>query len=339
MQTSLQLLAAVLLFLLGLRLSAFFSGAETGFYRVSYLRLNVGAHSGDATSKRLLWFAHHPSYFVATTLVGNNVANYLTTLAIGLAVAGGIASDADWVEITATMLLAPVIFLAGELIPKNLYYRAPLQLLRQDMRWFQSFFRMFIPVSLPLIGVTRLIQRCARSEDRPMELVLGRSRLVQVLRQGHRAGLLSDVQSRLVNGLMHSAGEPMRDSMTPASRVLGVSQETSREDILEHARKFGLSHVAVHRSGAPEDWYGYLRLADVAVTRDPVAVHIRPMPEIDAGMTKLETLIALRRSGELFGRVVAEGTVVGVIHEHGLIEQMFRPPHAHVERRLGGPSH
>ena len=86
MELTLQFLAALLLFLLGLRLSAFYSGTETGFYRVSYLRLTIDAHAGDRVARRLMWFAHHPSYFVATTLVGNNIANYMTTLAIGLAV-------------------------------------------------------------------------------------------------------------------------------------------------------------------------------------------------------------------------------------------------------------
>ena len=269
MLTSLELIAAVVLFLLGLRLSAFFSGAETGFYRVNYLRLNVDAHAGDARAKRLLWFAHHPGYFVATTLVGNNVANYLTTVAIGIVVAMAVSTDADWGEVAITLLLAPVIYLAGELIPKNLYYRAPLYLLRRDIRWFSMFYWLFYPITLPLVAITRLLRRFAGSETQPMELVLGRSRLVQVLRQGHRAGLLSDVQSRLVNGLMQSSGHGVNDSMTPSDRVLGLSESATRPEIIEHARKFGLSLVAVHRADDPEDWHGYLRLTDVALTADP----------------------------------------------------------------------
>ncbi len=38
-------LGALVLFLIGLRLAAFFSGAETGFYRVSYLRVGIDAQS------------------------------------------------------------------------------------------------------------------------------------------------------------------------------------------------------------------------------------------------------------------------------------------------------
>ena len=86
-RTTLLFAGAAGLFFLGLRLSAFFSGCETGFYRASFLRLTIDAQAGDRIAGRLLWFARNPGYFVATTLVGNNVANYLTTFAIGLAAA------------------------------------------------------------------------------------------------------------------------------------------------------------------------------------------------------------------------------------------------------------
>ena len=69
---------------LGLFLSAFFSGSETGFYRVTRMRLVLDAMGGDRTARGLLWLTNHPSMFIATALVGNNLANYLTSLAIVL---------------------------------------------------------------------------------------------------------------------------------------------------------------------------------------------------------------------------------------------------------------
>ena len=71
----------VWLALLGLLLSALFSGAETGFYRAMRLRLVLDAMGGDSVARGLLFLANHPSLFVATALVGNSLANYLVTLA------------------------------------------------------------------------------------------------------------------------------------------------------------------------------------------------------------------------------------------------------------------
>lgn len=317
---------AVLLFLLGLRLSAFFSGAETGFYRASYLRLMIDAHAGDPAARRLVWFSRNPGYFVATTLVGNNVANYLTTLAIGLLIAAVAPGDVAWAEIAGTLLLSPLIFLWGELIPKNLYYRAPLTLLRRDIRWFAVFYWLFYPVSFPLIALTKLFQRFARGETRPVDLVLGRTRLVHVLQEGHREGLLTDLQSRLINGLMQTAGQPVREAMTPANRILGLADTAGADAILEHARRYGLTSVPLHREGRPREWYGYVRVADVRISRQPVSALIQQMPRIDVSAGKLAALLILREAGQVFGRVMADDEVLGIVHERGLIEQMLRRP-------------
>ena len=79
MITALILAASFMLFLAGMQLSAFFSGSETGFYRVSRLQLTLQKQQGDPVARRLIDFVHRPERFVATTLVGNNVANYLPT--------------------------------------------------------------------------------------------------------------------------------------------------------------------------------------------------------------------------------------------------------------------
>ncbi len=119
------LFAMFVLFPVGLRLSAFFSGSETGFYRVSIPRLTIDAQAGDPVAQRLLWFARNPASFLSTTLVGNNLANYLTSFAVSMSVVRLIDGPADLWEVLATILISPVVYLFGELLPKNLYYRAP----------------------------------------------------------------------------------------------------------------------------------------------------------------------------------------------------------------------
>ncbi|MEX0716789.1 MAG: CNNM domain-containing protein [Planctomycetaceae bacterium] len=323
---------AVLLFAIGVRLSAFFSGNETGFYRVSILRLSIDAQAGEPVARRLQWFVRKPAYFVATTLVGNNIANYIATLAIGIGTALFLAAGAWWVEVLATLAVSPVIFVFGELVPKNLYYQAPMHFLRHDARWFVLFYYLFLPFSFPLMLVAKLFERLAGGDERRLETAFGRARLVQVLREGRREGILTDVQNQLVHGLLFTAAQPVTDAMTPASRVLGVSEQATRSEILDYARRFGISHVAVHRADDPTVWHGYVRAADAAISHRPIAKLIRPMRRIDSTATKLETLLALRQVETTFGVVRRDETVLGVVSEHGLTEQLFRPP----RRAAGG---
>ena len=64
-----------LMLVIGIFLSAFFSGSETGFYRVTRVRLVIKALRGDRVSRGLLWLTNNPALFVATTLIGNNNNN------------------------------------------------------------------------------------------------------------------------------------------------------------------------------------------------------------------------------------------------------------------------
>ncbi len=340
----LQLVAAVLLFALGVRLSAFFSGEETGFYRLSYLKLGLEAQSGDPVAQRLLWFTQHPSHFVATTLVGNNVANFLAPLAIGMGAEALFGRSADWVEIAGTLLMTPVVFIFGELVPKNLYYHAPLRLMRRDVRWFVLCYRLFLVVSLPLVWVARILQRLAPPESRLGEPILGRKRLVQVLSEGHHEGILTEVQTNLAHGLLDLASEAVTDAMTPANRVLGVEADASREEILEFARRYGVTNVAVRQPETPDGWFGYLRVVDVAIRRAVAPARlVRRMPTIERSATKLEALLTLHQAEAMYGVVVENGRTLGTVHQRGLVEQMFRPetplgprprPRRPVQRRL-----
>jgi putative hemolysin len=319
-------LGALALFLFGLRLTAFFSGAETGFYRASYLRVSIDAQAGDTVAKRILWFCQNPTNFVVTALIGNNVAHYLLTVAVGIIFVELGMSEGMTAEVVATLLIAPFVFTFGELIPKNLYYRAPLRLLRRNVGWFALFYRLFLPLSFPLISLTRVLQRFSRTAaNRPGQL-LGRARLVQVLSQGHQEGLLLDVQRKLIEGLTHLAGQSVLLSVTPTHRILGLAENAAREDVLSFARRYGLTNVALRRTTSPDSWFAYLRVADVALTQRPLASLAREMPIIDSSASKLETLLTLRSQGAAYGVVKSGQRTMGLASDHGLSEQLFREP-------------
>lgn len=328
----LQILAAAVLLLMGLRLSAFFSGAETGFYRLSLPRLGIDAQSGDRTAMELLWFANRPANFVATTLVGNNLANYLVTLGVTHTAVLAFGEGSEWAELLATLFISPVVFLFGELLPKNVYYRAPLARMRAQIRWFRAFYLAALPASMPLVLLTRLVERLAGQQNRAQELLPGRGRFLQMISYGHHEGLLSQAQSTLATGVLAIATQSVIESMTPAHRVLGLPESAGREDILAFARRYGTPVVALSAlsdAGSSESpqWTSYVRVSELQVRNDSVAEIRRPMPQLRQTATKLEALAVMQDHAAAYAAVVDEaGRVLGVVGQRGLVEQLFRPP-------------
>jgi len=336
---SLSLFFALFLFLIGLRLSAFFSGSETGFYRVSTLQLTLQRQRGDSVAASLFYFVTHPERFVATTLVGNNVANYLTTVAIGLMMSSVWQHASGAPEIIATLLLTPAIFVFGELIPKSLYYRAPMALLRSGSVGFRVFYFLFLPISYPLIRLSRFVSSFSKSDKRPVEVVFGRTRLYGVLEAGQREGLLSGLQRNLAENLMQVAELPVELAMEPAATIRGVSEDASMEDVLQMAERTESSSVLLHTPGKRYEWRSYVRIADMLSSGLAPRHVMLPLPEFATSTPRLEVLTAMFRNYSLYGAVMEGERCVGIIRRQTLVSQLFRvirPASPKLENLLAG---
>lgn len=315
---------AILLLLAGIRMSAFFSGSETGFYRLSIPRLNIDSRAGDRKASRLLWFSNHPAYFVGTCLIGNNVANYLCSAAVSNCILAFFGRTTEALDVASTLILAPVVFQFGELLPKSVYYLVPYSSLRKGIRWFRAYYFLFLPISWPIMQLIRLVERLQGHADQVPDIQMGRNRILQLVLHGQREGVLTELQSRLANGLLQLAPQALVSSMIPVGRVLGVSDRASREEMLEFARKFGVSAVAVYRGHDENNWYGYAFVAELLTTEGALPL-IHPMPAFSHQTSKLEALHRLQVADASYGVVRKSNEIVGLVTRNGLVEQIFRP--------------
>lgn len=315
---------AAFLFIVGLRLSAFFSGSETGFYRVSTLQLTLQKQRGDRVASSLFSFVAHPEKFVATTLVGNNIANYVTTLAVGMFVSVIWESSGGTIEILATLLLTPVIFIFGELIPKSLFYRAPMSQLRAGATWFHLFYLLFLPVSLPLISASRLVTKLSKSTRRPLEVVFGRTRLFGVLEAGQREGILTQVQRNLAENLMQVAAQPVRSVIVPNAVLIGIDETASVDDALQRSAISKSPFVLVYEANRPGNWVGYVRVADVLSSGLAPRLVMNDLPVFQGSTSRLEVMTTMFQEDALYGLVKEDEKCLGIIRRQTLQSELFR---------------
>lgn len=240
------LLFALLLGFFGLLLSATFSGSETAFYRIPKVRLKLDAIENDPTAIKLLWFVNHPGQFVATILVGNNVANYAVSMATVLLV--GILlpkSQGIFVEIASTLILAPFLFVYGEMFPKYLTLNAPNRFLRRLSPFIAFFYRLFLPITMVLYFVNSGIARLLGQSQELLQLTLGRQELAAVLDEGKETGILVDAQRRLADGVFEISHEFVQNWMTSRMSCPLITTDMKPRSVLEIARKHDLVEMPV----------------------------------------------------------------------------------------------
>jgi putative hemolysin len=303
----------VILLLLGIALSAFFSGSETGFYRVTRVRLLLDALTGDWISRGLLMLTHRPGLFVATTLIGNNLANYLTSLAIVLMTKQAFQDDANLAELAATVLFSPVVFVYGELLPKYLFLNAPNRLLRQSGPLFLVFTILFLPLACLLWSLGRALQSLVGETPLRARSVLARKEVEDVLQEGQEAGILQPMQQRLAQNLLSVAGRPISQFCIPASRIASASPETSRTRLLDLARRHGANVLLIQNAGR-RGFAGYVRTIELSLCQesDPLPTH--DLLRLDPSLPVIDALIELQSLEQDLAEVVdASGKPVGLL--------------------------
>lgn len=315
---------AGILFLIGMLLSAFFSGCETGFYRATRVRLQLDAMSGDRMTQGLIWLANNPAMFVATTLVGNNLANYLTSFAIVLAASIAWPAHQDLLGTLAPIALSPVVFVYGELLPKNLFFQAPNKLLRLAAPLFLLFAVLFFPASIVLWMLSRLLRFLVGEAPEQLQLSLARKELHRVFDEGHDVGLLRPVQRQLAQGMLSLADAPLASFCVPMGRATTVRLQTPAADVLRIAGRNRAACLLVSEARGRRI-LGYVR-ASVFHGRDAsVLSQYDELQEISATESPITALMVLQESGEPWLRVIDdESKTVGLLQSERLFDALLR---------------
>ncbi|MDZ7682388.1 MAG: DUF21 domain-containing protein [Fodinibius sp.] len=121
----------LLLIILTIILSGFFSGSEIAFVSANRLKLEIESRKSSWTGRVVNNFAQNPETFLTTTLVGNNIVNvvYATLMTIFSVAPSPKPMRLGWelrravrsYLVIQTIIASVVIMLFGEIVPKALF--------------------------------------------------------------------------------------------------------------------------------------------------------------------------------------------------------------------------
>jgi len=304
----------LVLFIAGTFLSAFFSGSETGFYRVTRVRLVLDGLSGDWLSRFLLFLTNHPALFVATTLIGNNVANYLASLAIVIFTQRYFPGSGT-AEMVLPLVVAPFLFVYGELLPKYFFYRAPNLLLRRTGWLFFVFTVILAPCSAILWLLGRALQQLLGESPETLRLSLARTELEDVLEEGGEFGILNRAQRRVAQGVFGVASRPVTSVSTPMSKAWTCRVGSKIGPLLRMAKRKRLSVIpVVELNGKRTMPVGYVRVCDLYLADEDEVTEYHPLAEIQANDGCITALIQIQSSGQLVAKIVSRtGLPIGIV--------------------------
>ena len=320
----------ILLIILTILASAFFSSGETAYLSVDRLQAELDKEKGKAIPKIQSFFFKRPGKYITMILVGNNIVNVLygTLFAMALTplLKNLLGSDLV-VLILQTLISTAVVIIFGEYLPKMLARMRPNDFLRIESPALFFFYILLWPVTLFTNGLTWLALKVMGVKGTKSAVMpLGKVDLDYYIESNvtDEASVVSE--ARLLQNALDFSELKVRDCLVPRNEIAAVEQGDTIEDLIKLFTKTGFSKILVYNDTI-DDIIGYIHSIEMfkcAADDSDWHTHIKQtvyIPESLPAEKVMKTLLSKKKNIAI---VVDElGGTSGIVTLEDIVEEIF----------------
>lgn len=326
------MLHSILLILLTLLFSAFFSGMEIAFTSKNRLKLELDRKQSRLFDRIASIFERHQGQYITTILVGNNIALVLYSLYMSIllrtlfSLAGWDSMATEGSVLIETAVSTILIIFMGEFIPKSIFKNNP-----------NFYYRTFAPLIYLIYLVLYPIARLTTLLSQGILYLLGHKTKpdapIASFNHDDLAALLNantepqedpDNELKLFQNALDFADLRVRDCMVPRIDVEAVDiDETTIEELVERFVESKYSRLFVYRNNL-DNIIGYVNLKSLFLAPksvEEVMMKVDFVPETMPLQALLQTFI---RNHSNIAVVIDEfGGTAGIISMEDVLEEIF----------------
>ncbi|MEW5768347.1 MAG: hemolysin family protein [bacterium] len=230
--TMIYTLLTLMLIIILLSLSAFFSGAEIGVISANRIRLKHLAEAGLPRAQMMEGLYRYYPQLIVTLLVGANIAEVTITVTA--------ASLFERYQGITAVVVTGVILIFGEIIPKSLFRRHAIKLVLLLVRPIRVSYFLLYP-AVGLLG--RLLKIAERGEVETPYLT--REELKFLIEEGGREGVLEE-EEEMLTGAFELSTTRVKEVMTPRVDMVSFEAEADMNKILQVISERNHSRIPVY---------------------------------------------------------------------------------------------
>ena len=238
---SLTLLIVIIVLIL---LSGFFSGTETAFSCANRIKLKSFAALGKRNAKAICQFADEKyDKLVTAILVGNNVVN-LTASALGTLLFANLLKNTTLDHTTiSTIVLTVAVLIFGEITPKYFASVYPEKMCFFFYPLMQLFYWILSPICKIFDGYKYVLTKIFKLKK---DDSLTDEELISLVNEAEEVGTLKEDESELVRSALEFDDLKVEDILVPRVDAVAVERSASMEEICEVFKKYGYSRIPVY---------------------------------------------------------------------------------------------
>ena len=310
--------------------SAFFSGMEIAFVSSNRLRAEMDREKNGLSQRALAVFYAHPSNFISTMLVGNNIALVVYGILFAqIFDATLFASLSDGARVTCDTLLSTVVVLfTGEFLPKTIFKSNPNGMLTFFALPAFVCYVLLYPVSrfstalsrglLRLFGV-RLPKETEGKEFTKVDL----DYLVQSSIDNAKDDTEIEDEVELFHNALDFADTKVRDCMIPRTEIDAIDiEDCTVEQLKSKFIESGHSKMVVYRDDI-DHIIGYIHSSELFKHIADISKHVREMPYVPETMAARKLMHIFLQQKKSLGVVVDEfGGTSGIVSLEDIVEEI-----------------
>lgn len=339
MEQIMQLSPQIIGLLITMVFSAFFSGMEIAFVSSNRLRAEMDREKNGISQKIIAFFYRHPSNFVSTMLVGNNIAlviygilfaDIFDTLLFN-ALPDGLRVAADTIASTI------VVLFTGEFLPKTIFKNNANTLLTFFALPAFLCYVLLYPISRLATFLSRIILRVfgvkmqAAAEEKEFSRV-DLDYLVQSSLDQATDNDKMDEEVKIFHNALDFSDTKVRDCMIPRTEMEAIDiDDTTVEELQNRFIESGYSKIIVYKEDI-DHIVGYIHSSEMFKLKAAAGSQlsalntkiVRTMPFVPETMAAQKLMHIFMQQKKSLAIVVDEfGGTSGLVSLEDIVEEIF----------------
>ncbi len=322
---------ALIITIIAILLSGFFSGSEIAFMQSSKVRIGIDASKGGFINRIISGFNRSQSMFISSLLVGNNIVLVIYGISISVIINPWIEQRVDneaAMLILNTLISTAIILITGEFIPKTTFRINPNATLKIVAIPLFIAYIILYPISLLTSSISRGLMYLFGIKDKGERADrLSIDQLDDYIQQAiddNTEGEAMENEVKIFRNAIDFKDTHIRDCMIPRNEIKAVNiHTTTRDQLLKLFVSTGLSKIVVY-SDDIDNVEGYIHISELFNPGADWKKHLKPViftPETMLANKMMRRLLAEKKSMAI---VVDEfGGTAGLVTLEDLVEEIF----------------
>ncbi len=313
----------IILMVLCIIFSAYFSATETAFSSLNKTRLKAMAEKGNKRAALACKLSDNYDKLISTILIGNNIVNIAVASISTVLFVKILNGDQELGATVSTIVVTVLVLIFGEITPKSIAKDSPEKFAMFSSPFIRLLIWILTPICAIFSGWKKLVSKLFKSEE---EDKMSQEELLMIVDEAEQEGGIDTDEGDLLRNAIEFTEIRAEDILTHRVDIEAVAQDAPKEEIAQKFSDTRFSRLLVYNENI-DDIVGVIHLKDFykdnGILKDDISTIMSP-PLFIHKFEKIDDLLKqLQQEKSHIAVVVDEyGGTLGIVTMEDILEEL-----------------